>query len=146
MSERKNGTSPLLSFIMPAHNEEDVIEDTVKKCLETIEKEGLSGEVIVANDGSVDRTGEILDRLAGLHESVQVYHLKQNGGYGVAMRKALGITRGRYVVTLDSDGQFDPDDAIKLLRKAQEGHVCVTGFRGKKKYSLGDQIIDRAYP
>ena len=136
MSEGKNGASPLLSFIMPAHNEEDVIEDTVKKCLETIEKEGFEGEVIVANDGSVDGTGEIMDRLAGEHENVQVYHLKQNGGYGVAMRRALGITRGRYVATLDSDGQFDPADAIKLLRKAEEGHVCVTGFRGKKKDSL----------
>jgi len=136
MNEGKNGALPLLSFIMPAHNEEDVIEDTVKKCLETLEKEGLRGEVIVGNDGSTDRTGEIMDRLACLYDNVDVCHLKENGGYGVAMRRALQLSRGRYVATIDSDGQFDPADAVRLLRRAQEGHVCVTGFRGKKKDSL----------
>ncbi len=132
MIEHTEDTKPHLSFIMPAHNEEDVIEETVKRCLGTIEKSGVSGEVIIANDGSRDRTGEILDRLASRYENVRVTHLSQNSGYGVAMKNALDLSRGEFVATLDSDGQFDPDDAIPLLHQAEEGHGCVTGFRAKK--------------
>jgi glycosyltransferase involved in cell wall biosynthesis len=124
---------PLLSFIMPAHNEQDVIESTVNSCLEVLESSGLTGEVVVADDGSRDRTREILDRIAGIRQNVRVTHLSVNSGYGVAMKSALALSRGKYVATIDSDGQFDPADAVELLRLAEGGHMCVTGFRTKKK-------------
>jgi glycosyltransferase involved in cell wall biosynthesis len=136
MDEDTARVPPRLSFIMPAHNEEDVIEETVRRCLAVIEGQGLSGEVIVANDGSTDGTGAIMDRLAAELEPVRVVHLPVNGGYGVAMRRALDQSTGDYVATIDSDGQFDPADAIELLRAAEQGYVCVTGYRGKKKDSL----------
>lgn len=136
MDERTDDRRPLLSFIMPAHNEEDVIEETVRNCLDVLEKSGISGEVIVTNDGSRDRTGEILDRLASSNENVKVEHLEVNSGYGVAMRRALSVSSGEYVATIDSDGQFDPRDATHLLHRAEQGYICVTGFRGKKKDSL----------
>jgi glycosyltransferase involved in cell wall biosynthesis len=136
MVEEITNKVPLISFIMPAHNEEDVIEATVKRCLEVIEESGVSGEVVVANDGSKDRTGEILDRLALLYGNVKIYHLSENSGYGVAMKNALHNSSGEFIATIDSDGQFEPADAIKLLKKAKEGLVCVTGFRAKKKDSL----------
>jgi glycosyltransferase involved in cell wall biosynthesis len=146
MRGHRNGIEPGLSFIMPAHNEEDVIEETVKDCLRVMEEAGIRGEVVVANDGSRDRTGEILDRLAALHGNLKVVHLPVNSGYGVAMRCALGESRGDWVATIDSDGQFDPADAVRLLEKAEEGYACVTGYRSKKKDSLmrvvGNQVFN----
>lgn len=127
---------PRLSFIMPAHNEEDVIEKTVGSCLRVFEEGGLTGEVVIANDGSTDGTAAILDRLADEFHNVRVVHLPVNGGYGIAMRRALEQSTGEYVATIDSDGQFDPADAIHLLETAERGSACVTGYRRKKQDSL----------
>lgn len=121
---------------MPAHNEEDVIEESVRNCLGAMEKAGIRGEVIVADDGSRDRTGEILERLAAIHGNVKVVRLRTNSGYGVAMRNALKESRGEWVATIDSDGQFDPADAVRLLGAARGKYDCVTGCRAKKKDSL----------
>jgi dolichol-phosphate mannosyltransferase len=130
---------------MPAHNEEDVIEDTVKNCLRVMEESGIGGEVVVADDGSRDRTGEILDRLASRHANLRVVHLPVNSGYGVAMRNALRESTGEWVVTIDSDGQFDPADALKLLEMARGGYPCVTGYRAKKQDSLMRVVGNHAF-
>ena len=135
----------LISITMPAYNEEQNIEATVKRCREVLDAEGLAGEIVVANDGSTDGTGRILEGLAATIPGLRVVTLAENSGYGSAMRAAIRAARGRFVVTTDSDGQFDMGDLPRLLAKIREGYDAVTGFRGEKKDSWAKVFGDKVH-
>jgi len=135
-SDLANGEPLDVSITMPAYNEEANIERTVRECMEVLRNGAIRGEVIVTNDGSRDGTLAILKRLKGEFDNFQYIELEQNLGYGGALKKAIDTSRGRYVVTIDSDGQFDIRDLPRLLGKIQEGYDCVTGYRARKKDTL----------
>ena len=134
-----------VSITMPAYNEEDNIEKTIRECMETLRKEQISGEIIVSNDGSQDGTLAILKKLKAEFNNLVLIDLEQNLGYGGALKKAIDISKGRYVVTIDSDGQFDIGDLPRLLKKIQEGYDCVTGYRARKKDTLPRVIANWGY-
>lgn len=152
-----NAAVPHISFAMPAYNEEDNIQRTINECREAFEASGLGlvpvsasgngakwGEIVVTNDCSKDSTGDILARLQeSMPNLVVVTHLEKNLGYGSALSDAIAATRGEWVATIDSDGQFDPADLPSLLQKAGEGVDCVSGYRMKKKDSPLRVIADR---
>lgn len=152
-----DAVQPVVSFTMPAFNEEDNIERTVMECVEAFRASGIGltpiqgstngsrwGEIVVTNDCSKDRTGEIL---AGLQETysnlVIVTHEGRNQGYGRALSDAIAASRGEWVATIDSDGQFDPADLPKVLEHAAVKVDCVAGFRMKKKDSFIRVFADR---
>jgi glycosyltransferase involved in cell wall biosynthesis len=126
----------LVSIVMPAYNEAGNIEKTVTDCIDLLAREKIPGEVIVTNDGSTDDTLSVLKKLKERFDRFQFIDLERNLGYGGALKKAIDRSRGTYVVTIDSDGQFDIGDLPNLLSKIQEGYDCVTGFRAKKKDTL----------
>jgi len=151
-------TIPFVSFAMPAYNEENNIERTVGECQEALRAAAIGsspvtasgngakwGEIVVTNDCSVDSTGRILARLqASMPNLVIVTHLGKNQGYGRALSDAIAATRGQWVATIDSDGQFDPGDLPDLLAKLDEGINCVAGRRMKKKDSPMRVMADRS--
>jgi len=135
----------LISIVMPAYNEEHNVESTVRRCRAVLDSNGLEGEIIVANDGSTDGTARLLEELIPVVPGLRVVTLPVNSGYGSAMKSAIRAAQGRYLVTIDSDGQFDIGDLPRLLQKIQEGFDCVTGFRDKKKDSLPKVIGDKVH-
>jgi glycosyltransferase involved in cell wall biosynthesis len=149
---------PFVSFAMPAFNEEQNIERTVGECREAFVSAGLSneppkpgrtagsrwGEVVATNDCSRDRTGEILARMReSMPNLVVVTHLEKNQGYGRALSDAIAATRGEWVATIDSDGQFDPADLPRLLALVRDDLDLVAGYRVRKKDTLTRVIADR---
>jgi len=126
----------LVSIVMPAYNEAGNIEKTVTDCLGLLAREKIPGEVIVTNDGSTDETLSILKKLKGRFENFHYIDLERNLGYGGALKMAIDRSRGTYVATIDSDGQFDIGDLPRMLDKIREGYDCVTGYRAKKKDTL----------
>lgn len=130
---------------MPAFNEEATIEATIRECLEIARREHLHAEVVVANDGSLDGTRDILKRLEQAHEAVRLVDLPENVGYGGALSQAIRASTGTYVVTVDSDGQFDPADMVRLLARIREGYDCVTGYRTRKKDTLPRVVANWGY-
>jgi cellulose synthase/poly-beta-1,6-N-acetylglucosamine synthase-like glycosyltransferase len=118
---------PPLSIMIPAHNEELVIERTLHAILKShYPKEKL--EIIVLNDGSTDRTAEILDRLAAEHPSVKPVHIPQGeGGKGKAavLNRGLGLTTHEFVAIFDADNQPEPNSlrylAAQFLMKPDLG-------------------------
>jgi glycosyltransferase involved in cell wall biosynthesis len=148
---------PYVSFAMPAYNEADNIERTVGECLDAFNSAGIEsaplqggsgekrwGEIVVTNDCSEDATGEILARLQESNPNIVIVtHLERNQGYGRALSDAIAATRGEWVATIDSDGQFDPADLPELLKHAVEGIDCVAGYRRRKKDSVVRVIADR---
>ncbi len=123
-----------LSICAPAFDEEGCIEEVVRGFLAMLDREGIDGEVVITDDGSRDRTPEILARVADEDPRLRVVTPGRNQGYGRALRAAIAAAEGELVVTIDSDGQFDPDDIPRLLSRQRAGNFdLVTGHRVRKR-------------
>ncbi len=120
-----------LSVIFPAFNEDANIRAVVEDACRIIPKFAPVFEIIVVNDGSEDRTGEICDDLALEFSDVRVVHHARNRGYGAALK--TGIERARYDVIFftDSDGQFDLREVAKLLEQT-DAYDIVAGYRARR--------------
>lgn len=128
-------TSMNLSIIHPCFNEEENIARTVQDTLAWFDAEKINGEVIVVNDGSSDRSADILDQLAKKHERVLVVTHKNNLGYGLAVRSGCDNATKQNIAFVDSDGQFRIEDLSTLLPHLSRYNL-VTGRRRKRADSF----------
>ncbi|MCK5009650.1 MAG: glycosyltransferase family 2 protein, partial [Deltaproteobacteria bacterium] len=146
MSSEKSGIQNIfLSVVAPAYNEESSIETVVRGWLNVLDDKKNEWEIIVTNDGSTDGTGKILSTLAQENNRIKIISLDINRGCGYALHKAIAQSRGQYVVTIDSDGQFDLSEYIPLLKKLNEGYDIVTGFRHRKIDNSARILLDRVF-
>ncbi|MGC2285271.1 MAG: glycosyltransferase [Candidatus Acidiferrum sp.] len=103
---------PAVTVLIPAHNEENVVVQTIASVLASDLK---SLRVIVVNDGSTDNTGPLLDESFGHDRRVRIIH-QVNRGKAAALHRALGEATTEIVVTIDADTEVEPDAIRKLLR------------------------------
>lgn len=122
---------PEVSIVIPCLNEENSIGIVVEKAKRAIEMMGVSGEVIVADNGSTDRSVEI-----ALSKGARVVHVAQKG-YGNALRGGIEAARGRIIVIGDADDSYDFLEAPKLVAKIKEGYDLVVGSRFKGRILPG---------
>lgn len=104
-----------LSVIMPAHNEEVAIAETVQAVLAAVSKWTQDFEIIVVNDGSGDRTRAILEELAAHEPCLRVIHHEVNQGYGAALVSGFMAITKELAFFMDSDGQFDICDLERFF-------------------------------
>jgi dolichol-phosphate mannosyltransferase len=136
--------TPRLSVAAPCYNEAEGIERVVAEWDAVLATQPDATEIVLCNDGSTDGTGEVLERLQARHPRLRVVHNATNGGYGRALASAIAATRGEYVVTIDSDGQFDLADAFRLRAELERGgYDAVSGWRMGKKDSTVRVLADR---
>jgi glycosyltransferase involved in cell wall biosynthesis len=121
-----------LSVVLPAYNEEANIERVVRQVIAYLEPMHIDYEIVPVNDGSADRTREILQALERENARVRPQDHPQNRGYGAALRTGFDAAVKRYVFYMDGDGQFDIKDLDSLLPLASED-VIVTGFRIERR-------------
>jgi len=136
------GMRRLVSCVMPAYNERDVIAHVVRRVLRALERLTEGFELIVVDDGSTDGTGRILDDL--MDENLRVVHFATNAGYGKALRTGFEIAAHPLVFFLDSDDQFDPADLDRLLRVAA-GADIVVGYRAQRRDSAMRSVLSGGY-
>ena len=132
-----------LVIIIPAYNEELNIESSVMKALAYLgDKEG---EVIVVNDGSLDRTGKIIDRLASEHPGrVRAIHHAKNEGYAPALRDGFLTARCDWIFYTDADNQFVLKEIDKLTALS-EGADLVIGYRADRRDPPFRKFAARVY-
>jgi polyisoprenyl-phosphate glycosyltransferase len=116
---------PAVSIVIPAYNEEGAIGPVVQALLHL----GLDAEVIVVDDGSTDRTGEIA-RQYGAH----VVRQPTNCGYGRSVKDGVRHARSDVIVVSDADGTYPLEKIPELLSKFGEGFDMVVGARQGKEY------------
>lgn len=121
-----------LSVVYPAFNEEENVEGTVQKALEALPSLVREFEIIVVDDGSADKTGEIIDRLAAEKENVRAVHHEKNRGYGAALQSGFASAANDLVFFSDSDGQFDIREITRLLEHI-ERYDMVLGYRKNRR-------------
>lgn len=123
---------PELSIFFPCYNEEANIERVAAAALETAPKFAERFEIILVNDGSKDRTGELADQLAARHPGVvRAVHNNPNLGYGGAVCRGLREARMKWVFFTDGDGQFDVNQLDRLIGLLDRCDVAV-GYRMKR--------------
>ena len=148
MSEDGKGkaTGPVteLSVVLPAYNEEANIDRVIRQVGDYLDPLGIDYEILPVNDGSRDRTGEILAAVAKELPRVRPQTHPQNRGYGAALRTGFDAATKRYVFYMDGDGQFDIKDLDKLLPLASED-VIVTGFRIERRDPLIRRLNARLF-
>jgi glycosyltransferase involved in cell wall biosynthesis len=124
-----------LSVVLPAFNEEENIEKTVTQTISYLEKNIKEYEIIVVNDGSTDRTGEIVKEIATANNKVSLFNHPKNQGYGAAVRSGFERASLDYIFLMDSDGQFDIRELDRFL-PVLEDSVAVIGYREKRADSF----------
>ncbi len=123
---------PRISFMFPAHNEEDNIVHSVEIASKVMEDVASEYEIIVVDDGSVDKTASIIDNLALTNPHVRAYHHVKNLGYGDALWTGIQKARYDWFFFTDSDLQFDINEIRKLLSYISE-YKIVLGYRAPRK-------------
>ncbi len=137
VSDENSASTPFLSIASPCYNEADGISDVIHEWNKILDAFDFESEIVLCNDGSTDHTRVILEDLMRSCPRLRVVELPKNGGYGRALSTAINATRGDYIATIDSDGQFDLADAKRLLDVARERNCdFVTGYRHKKEDSM----------
>src|SRR5947208_15002530 len=123
----------LVSIVVPCFNEEAVIQET-HSALTTMAAhlDDLDYEIIYANDGSRDRTGEILERLQRADPHVRVIRLSRNFGHQAAVTAGLEHAAGDAVVLLDADLQDPPDVIPRMIARWREGYDVAYGERSAR--------------
>lgn len=120
-----------LSVVIPALNEERTIGVVVRQSVDMIAQAKVAGEVIVADNGSIDGTCRLAQEAGARVVSVK------DLGYGCAIMGGFAAAQGRYLVMLDADGSYDPKEIPLFLRALQAGADLVIGNRYRGEYRAG---------
>jgi glycosyltransferase involved in cell wall biosynthesis len=133
-----------ISVFFPVYKDERTVETVTRKSLRLLASTGEPHEVVIVDDGSPDRSGEIADALARENPSVRVIHHPRNLGYGAAVRTGLAACRYEFICMTDGDDEYEVDDFRKLLRLRDSYDLVIT-FRYKRIYSGRRILMSKVY-
>jgi glycosyltransferase involved in cell wall biosynthesis len=131
---------PDLSVVIPVYNEEESLSALWPELREVLDGLGLACEVVFVDDGSQDRSAEIIRGFRDADPRVRLVRLKANAGETAATDAGFRAARGRRVVTMDADLQNDPRDIPKLLSHLDRWDAA-TGWRVSRRE--GDGVVRR---
>jgi len=131
-----------VSVVIPLYNEEGNIAELYRELKDVLNREKISHEILLINDGSSDRTTQLISELHAQDPCVTVINFRRNFGQTAAMSAGFDYARGDVIVTMDGDLQNDPADIPVLLAKIAEGNDVVTGWRFARK----DPFLNRKLP
>lgn len=125
-----------LSVFFPAYNEEENIRRTVERSRQVLKKYAKKWEIIVVDDGSKDKTAEIIKEMASKDKRIKLVSHKKNRGYGAAVRSGFKNCRYEWMVFTDSDGQFDFSELPSFISTQKKtGADLVIGYYKKRRVS-----------
>ncbi len=134
--------NPKLSIFLPVYNEEENLERLHEKLVAAMAELGQSFEAIYVDDGSADRSLELLKKFAASDRRVRVISFRRNYGQTAAMAAGIDAARGEVLIPMDADLQNDPADIKRLLAKLDEGYDVVSGWRKDRR----DPFLTRVLP
>lgn len=120
-----------LSIFFPFWNEEENLETVVSKAIPVAQKIADKWEIIMVDDGSSDKTLEIMQKLSAKDQRLVIVSHKINRGYGAALKSGFENAKYKYVVFNDGDGQFDFSEIDKFIPKIENADMVI-GFRKKR--------------
>jgi glycosyltransferase involved in cell wall biosynthesis len=131
-----------ISVILPVYNEEENINLQYEKLTQSLTEFKRSYEIIFIDDGSYDKSPQLLEEIANKDKHVKIIEFRRNFGQTAAMHAGIEYSQGEIIVFMDSDLQNDSDDIPRLVEKLEEGYDVVSGWRKKRK----DKFFSRRLP
>lgn len=135
---------PDVSLFFPVYRDERTVRLVAEKALDVLRDVADHYEVVIVDDGSPDRAGEIADQLAREYPEVRVVHHPKNLGYGAAVLSGLSNCRYEWICLTDGDDEYDVNDLRKLIVLRDFYDLIIT-FRYVKIYSGDRQFISWVY-
>ncbi|WP_054113710.1 glycosyltransferase family 2 protein [Marinagarivorans algicola] len=124
----------LVSIIMPCYNN----EATIGKAVESVQRQTyIEWELLITDDGSIDGSVELIERLASSDKRIKFFSLQKNGGAGVARNNSIKNAVGRYIAFLDADDSWDPEKLDCQITFMKENGVALT-YSAYQKIKGGD--------
>jgi undecaprenyl-phosphate 4-deoxy-4-formamido-L-arabinose transferase len=141
--------SPTISVVIPVFNEAENLAELIRRCLDAGQATGEAYEIILVDDGSGDRSAEMITAAAGEHAGKIVgLILNRNYGQHAAVMAGLANARGEFVITLDADLQNPPEEIPRVAAKLDEGFDVVGTVRVHRRDTLfrrfASALINRA--
>jgi len=148
MSDESSSSAPRLSVVIPVFNEEACLPELLRRCLAACATTKLSFELVLVDDGSSDRSRELIEEASAQNpEQVAGVLLNRNYGQHAAVMAGFEQARGEFIVTLDADLQNPPEEIPHLVTKLAEGFDVVGTVRGDRQDSgfrkLSSAIVNR---
>lgn len=131
-----------ISVVVPVLNEEESLPDLHHKLTEALGGSGYSYEIVVVDDGSTDRSFDVMCELQRCDPHLRVVRFRRNYGQTAAFTAGFDRAQGDVVITIDADLQNDPADIPALMAKMAEGYDVVSGWRVDRQ----DRFLDRRLP
>ncbi len=127
-----------LSLVIPVYNEEESLPELEAWIRKVVEKEGLSYEILLIDDGSTDGSWHEIERLSKKQQTVKGLKFRRNYGKSAALQKGFTFAQGNVVITMDSDLQDSPDEIPELYRLIKkDGYDLVSGWKKKRFDPIG---------
>lgn len=133
---------PRVSVIVPLYNEQESVRPLYAAIVQSLGELAVPYEMVFVDDGSVDKTVEIVRDLARIDARLKLVKFRRNYGQTPAMAAGIEHATGEVLVTMDGDLQNDPADIGSLLQKIEEGYDIVVGWR----FNRQDKLISRKLP
>jgi len=134
---------PYLSVVVPVYNEESNLDPLMERLYPVVKATGRPFEIIFTNDGSRDRSLEILRRMVQQYPGVKVIEFNGNFGQHMAILAAFEISSGQVVITLDADLQNPPEEIPRMVAEIEKGHDVVGTIRQKRQDTLFRRLASR---
>ena len=134
-----------LTIIVPAYNEEDNLDATGKNLIDAFNKRNLDWELILIDDGSIDRTRELAEKLAYGESRIKVIHNRRNMGIGYCFRQGVESASKKLITWIPADGENDLNELIKYLPLLEHVDIVIPFVLNVGIRSWGRRIISTAF-
>lgn len=114
-----------IAFIVPAFNEEQNIEATVETILHAMGEQAVDYEIVLVNDGSSDRTGALIDRLAAANFRIHALHNSSNLNLGGAYKRGLSVASKEFVIMVPGDNGFGRESLSGILKNVGQADILI---------------------
>ncbi len=132
-----------ISTVIPVYNEEGNIKDLYSGITTVLKSLTSDYEIIFVDDGSSDKTFNILEKIHKQDNKVKVIKFRRNFGQTAALNIGFKTAKGKVIIQMDGDLQNDPKDIPRMLTKMKEGYDVVSGWRYKRKDPLSKKIFSK---
>jgi glycosyltransferase involved in cell wall biosynthesis len=134
-----------ISFFFPAYHDESTVEPLAGEADRVLGELCAEHEIIIVDDASPDRSGEIADRVASRNPRVRVIHHPENRGYGQAVWSGIQAARHDWIAFTDGDMQYDVNELPRFVQAAKAGADIVVGHKVQRAEGWRRTVTSRAY-
>ncbi|NOZ49300.1 MAG: glycosyltransferase family 2 protein [Chloroflexi bacterium] len=133
MSDETSSSHPVISIVAPAYNEEAILPELYRRTCQTLDALDLSWELVLVNDGSTDRSFEIMQELHAQDARVCIVNFSRNFGHQIAITAGADYARGDAVVIIDADLQDPPSLIADMVEQWRQGYEVVYAVRKQRQ-------------